>query len=60
MNHSVQLKHYWPIDYLNNKGSWLVKDVWSWHVSQNGILHIQFDNEEDKCVFILKYGEYIA
>lgn len=34
--------------------------MWRWRVSKNGTLHIDFDSEEDKCLFILKYGDYIV
>ncbi len=60
MNYNIQLKHFWPINQLRNKESWLDEDAWSWRVSQDGILHIQFETEEDKVKFILKYGDYIA
>ena len=34
-------------------------DAWGWHTSMGGTFYIHF-NKEDKCIFILKYGDFIA
>ena len=59
---NVQLKNglYWKLS--DKVWIWLDEHLRrSWYFfGQNGAIFINFQIEEDKCIFILKYGDFIA
>lgn len=63
MKHSIRLR--WVYQFQLEEGRiWMDEtfgaDAWEWRTSMGGTFHINFDKEEDKCIFILRYGDFIA
>ena len=60
--HNIQIKEgqYQELyDILRPICGQTIKSGWHFF-GQRGCIFISFDKEEDQCIFILKYGEYIA
>ena len=59
---SIHIKQGWYPHLSAGAGVWLDENLkGDWNFSGNGVgIYVSFEYEEDKCVFILKYGDYIA
>ena len=62
MEHNVQLKSGQYSELTGIGTTWLNENLkGAWHFfGQGGAIFINLRTEEDKCLFILKYGEYVA